>query len=283
MKQNQSPRCLQERGFTLVELLVVIAIILFLVALLMPTLQRVKETAKNAKCISNLRQITMTTFVYAADNNGFPPINESLFAKDSAFVTWSRNPSDKTYQSWYPKNKWFADYFSGGAHGKLNLAAYCPKGGRLGAIGATTPEGNNNISYGINPDLIQDWWISNGHSEKCSVPLNQIRNPGKVCLWIEANKNMVYDKGDSISGRHFSNKREIGHEPSSTIGKYTVWRDLGRANFSCVDGHITSLKLPEQSPKWSCAFWNHGTLSVGFRGGSCTSGECKLCDAKVLY
>jgi prepilin-type N-terminal cleavage/methylation domain-containing protein len=283
MKKNQPEGPLRERGFTLVELLVVIAIILFLVGLLMPTIQRIKETAKNAKCVSNLRQITMTTFVYAADYEGFPPTDESVFSKDSALVTWSRDPKDGAlYRSWYPKNKWFADYFSGGGYGKLNPVAYCPKGGRLGPIGSTTPEGNQNISYGINPDLIEDWWLSNGHAEKSSLPLAQVKEPGKVCLWIEANKDRVYDKRDSMSGRHFSNKREVGVEPSSTIGKYTVWKDLGKANFSCVDGHIASLNVAKQTPSWSCRFWNHGALSAAVTSGPCTDG-CKLCDSKVLY
>jgi prepilin-type N-terminal cleavage/methylation domain-containing protein len=286
MKRNhsvalQNPK---NQGFTLVELLVVIAIILFLVGLLMPTLQRIKETAKNTKCISNLRQITITTFVYGSDNNGFPPANETVFGKDSVFVTWSRDMSDgKFYQSWYPKNKWFADYFSGGSYGKLNAVAYCPKGGRFGPIGATTPEGNNNISYGMNPDLNDNWWLDNGHAENGIQPLSQIRNPGKVCLWIEANQSKVYTKSESMSGRHFSNKREVATEPGPAIGKYTVWRNLGRVNFSCVDGHITSLNLPKQTPRYYCFFWNHGTSSTSKRVGPCDPGDCDLCDSDVLY
>ncbi|MBC19318.1 MAG: hypothetical protein CMJ74_03520 [Planctomycetaceae bacterium] len=48
-------------GFTLVELLVVIAIIGILVALLLPTLSAVRESAQRASCANHLRQIGLAT------------------------------------------------------------------------------------------------------------------------------------------------------------------------------------------------------------------------------
>ena len=57
-------------GFTLIELLVVIAIIALLMAILLPTLQRVRNQAKATKCQANLRQWGLTFSMYTADNDG---------------------------------------------------------------------------------------------------------------------------------------------------------------------------------------------------------------------
>ena len=57
-------------AFTLLELLVVISVISILSALLLPALRRGKAAAQNAKCLSNLRQLSLATQMYWDDNNG---------------------------------------------------------------------------------------------------------------------------------------------------------------------------------------------------------------------
>ncbi|OPZ24073.1 MAG: putative major pilin subunit [Lentisphaerae bacterium ADurb.BinA184] len=61
-----------KRHFTLIELLVVIAIIAILAALLLPALRRARLAAKQAACLSNVRQALVAVHAYGADYAEFP-------------------------------------------------------------------------------------------------------------------------------------------------------------------------------------------------------------------
>jgi len=66
----------ERRGFTLIELLVVIAIIAILAAILFPVFNRARESARRAKCLSNLRQFASAFMMYAQANNDRYPTTE---------------------------------------------------------------------------------------------------------------------------------------------------------------------------------------------------------------
>ena len=211
----------RKQRFTIVKLLVVIAIIAILAAMLLPALNKARETAKSIKCTNNLKQIGMGMLNYTSDYDGFFPM-------------WYNNLGTKKY--W---NKDLATLGYLPVPGKKQLLYLCPTNAikNYNGYSASTPERYNN-NYCYNKELD---WNSHYYLEQ-PVKISQIRQASVVA--------MISDSGDRSASADTNDCCPVIPYTSIDGGsgypnKYATMAFVhnGKCNVVWVDGHAAPVTL----------------------------------------
>ena len=106
MKSFSATRPKNNRAFTLIELLVVIAIIAILAAILFPVFAQARAKARQAACLSNMKQIGTAMMMYTQDYDECYPVNNMSYGNTTSLATnggWARHlhPYHKSVEVYY--------------------------------------------------------------------------------------------------------------------------------------------------------------------------------------
>jgi prepilin-type N-terminal cleavage/methylation domain-containing protein/prepilin-type processing-associated H-X9-DG protein len=174
------------RGFTLVELLVVIGIIALLVAILLPALNRARESAKQTKCLSNLRNIGNAFVMYVNDNKGWLPAD--ALAGDAAH-------KDEDFLWWQPS--YFKDLKYGGIGKYLNVT---PESYQILVCPTDSPANRTrNTSYPYQFSYVMNWMTcSFSNAPKKYPKITLIPHSSDTILSLEEDEYTIDDGNASI-------------------------------------------------------------------------------------
>ena len=257
--------------FTLIELLVVIAIIAILAAMLMPALQKARQTAKTSNCMSNIKQLSTAIFSYGADNKdilvpalvlpdpGAQNTNRGLVhpaptasnAKNGCpwiYYVWGHIsqeklvniPSNGDYRNAGPSNKWVRGILHCPAI--ANLPWVINSSGKVLAYRYFST-----ISYGMPITFIggKDYYKTGGNLKKIGNKLGMIRHASSRALLLDTvnggrnSDGLVTYSVDLVGASKQGSCTAM--DRVAEISNVSTARHGGKTNIIFADGHAETV------------------------------------------
>lgn len=233
----------QRHGFTLIELLVVVGILAVLIAILLPSLGRAKQTAKRSQCLASIKAWGQAVYTYATEFDGWFGAKRPGGGLGSQ---WDQNPKA------YDVNATAVGIYSGqGGNSLATRLRFCPSADQQNTGEPSIPYYGNRVlpSY-----KFAVYMSDTGNTGTTFQKIQQFKNTAGTLLMCDSNAANNY--GDCVSvirkngneGVYVSlintatlpNPRSY-NGPGYDSEKEVKERHQGKGSALFLDGHAESL------------------------------------------
>ncbi len=220
-------------AFSLTELLVAIVLLAVLAALLLQSIQSVKESSKQASCVSNLRSLGSIILLYSADHNGLllPTLSEE---SSSGGTTWYSVLDTEDYLPGRPGR---ADTWDNAAHSIMTCASQGTRPRWKGnSAGAALHYGMNHFPGFLNRTGKPGTSYETNYRNRYGIPkLSSLRSPHRAMMLGEVKNAYAIATSNHASHAHphrnegmnllfWDGRAELFHGPLPNLGSATSLR-----------------------------------------------------------
>lgn len=252
----------KRRGFTLIELLVVIAIIALLMSILMPALRKVREQAKQIKCLGNMKQWNLEAAMFTESNNG-----QFWKSESGSNCYWFIRYMDDKLKDWKANQTWMCpsaqkpvQTASGAMIASFNIynAWGIFTGDRLGPNGVAGSYGINGYCLvpqsGLSATSVYESGVPNKYGWKMAGEPGSSNAP----WWIEA---LRFDLWPTELERPADS--EFAAWSGNLMGRCCINRHQGTVSTAFMDWSARKVGLKElYTLKWHKNFNTRGPWTV---------------------
>jgi prepilin-type N-terminal cleavage/methylation domain-containing protein len=267
---------MRKRAFTLIELLVVIAIIAILAAILFPVFAQAKLAAKKISSLSNGKQITLGTLMYANDYDDRYPVasgfawwytdacgggawslNTQPYLKNQAIL---RDPTDNDANEWWPT--WMGSPWVEISYASNGYILQGPKHNS----GATDTGKNYNrglimMAQGADVDInVTGCVYTTGWLDVSTISSTAVTQPAATIMYASRfGGDNIYGTGDLLSGN--PNWDSAGSVPNAIPNGSLPPNVPYMATTKYGSGPIAQVNADQRNGAVACPYANQGIFT----------------------